>query len=251
MRPIIRGDIPTENAIPITFAHYGKALPHLVRRIGLYCSYCGKRIENSPAIEHICPKSVDPSLELDWNNFLLACKNCNSIKHVHPDNINESKKDYFWPDEDDTFNIFTYEYSGKINVKNSIPPEIKEKAKKTLELTGLNRYDRGDEIPLKRREAWGVATESLSDLKKCETEEMKRQIIRTAVSRGYWSVWMTVFRNENNILKSLIDLFPGTNTKYFSYIYQDNLLSKTENSEKLINLANRFQIPNEQSSFHE
>lgn len=222
MRPITRGDIPIENGIPIKFAHYGKALPHLVDRIGLYCSYCGKRIENSPAVEHICPKSVDPSLKLDWNNFLLACKNCNSIKRTHPDNINESKKDYFWPDENDTFNIFTYEDTGKIYVKNSIPSEIKEKANKTLELTGLNRFDRGDKILLKRREAWGVAKESLSDLNKCETEEMKRQIIRTAVSRGYWSVWMTVFKNEKSILKSLIYSFPGTNKEYFSYIFQDD-----------------------------
>lgn len=230
MRPLIRGKSPTENGTFIEFSHYSKALPYLVDRIGLYCSYCGKMIENSPEVEHICPKSVDPSLKLDWNNFLLACRNCNSVKSAHPDNVNDFKTDYFWPDEDDTYSIFIYECTGKICVKSSIKVEVKEKAIKTLELTGLNKIERKDKILLKRREVWGVAKESLVDLKKCETEEMRRQIIRTAVSRGYWSIWMTVFENESEILKELIYSFPGTNTEYFCHICHDNVMSRKQNS---------------------
>lgn len=220
MRPITRGDVPTRNGATVEFTHYSKALPHLVDRIGLYCSYCGKKIDNSPEVEHMCPKSVDPSLTLDWNNFLLACRNCNSIKGTHPDNVNDFETDYYWPDMDDTFNIFVYENTGKIRVKDSVSPEIKDKANKTLKLTGLNRpfQSRNDNILRKRKRAWSIAEDSLNDLNKCNTVEMKNQIIRTALSRGHWSIWMTVFKDENDILKRLIYSFPGTNTEFLFHI---------------------------------
>lgn len=223
MRPINRGNIPIRNGVTIEFTHYSKALPHLAERIGLYCSYCGKPIENVPEVEHICPKSVDSSLSLEWNNFLLACRNCNGIKSAHPDNVNDFITDYFWPDTDDTFNIFVYESTGRIKIKDSMLEEEKEKADKTLRLTGLNRpvQSRSDNILLKRRKAWKIAEDSLNDFIECKTENMKNQIIRTAVSKGYWSIWMTVFKDENEILKRLIYSFPGTNMELLCYISLD------------------------------
>jgi len=40
--------------------------------------------------------------------------------------------------------------------------------------------------------------------------DMKEQIIMTATSDGFFSVWMTVFSDEPQILLALIDKFPGT-----------------------------------------
>lgn len=40
---------------------------------------------------------------------------------------------------------------------------------------------------------------------------MKRQIIMTAVSDGFFSVWTNVFTEEPQILSALIENFPGTN----------------------------------------
>lgn len=41
--------------------------------------------------------------------------------------------------------------------------------------------------------------------------DMKRQIIMTAVSDGFFSVWTNVFTEEPQILSALIENFPGTN----------------------------------------
>ena len=43
---------------------------------------------------------------------------------------------------------------------------------------------------------------------------MKTQIMITAVAEGFFSVWMTVFADEPQILQALIESFPGTNGAY-------------------------------------
>ncbi len=40
------------------------------------CNYCEQNEAND--IEHIYPKSFFPSHTLDWNNYILACKQCNT-----------------------------------------------------------------------------------------------------------------------------------------------------------------------------
>lgn len=44
---------------------------------------------------------------------------------------------------------------------------------------------------------------------------MKTQIMITAVAEGFFSVWMTVFADEPQILQALIESFPGTNGAYY------------------------------------
>ena len=63
------------------------AAPQLQERLGDYCSYCERQIETHLAVEHIKPKSHDPGLRRAWNNFLLACTNCNSSKGGTPVNV--------------------------------------------------------------------------------------------------------------------------------------------------------------------
>ena len=48
------------------------------------------------------------------------------------------------------------------------------------------------------------------DYLKSKNEIMLRQIVRTAVSTGFFSVWMTVFRGEPEALNAFIEAFPGT-----------------------------------------
>jgi hypothetical protein len=61
-----------------------------------------------------------------------------------------------------------------------------------------------------RREAWDKAERSLKNLSKCNTDEMRDQIISHAVDKGFWSVWMTVFKNDPDMLQRFIDAFAGT-----------------------------------------
>ena len=83
-------------------------------------------------------------------------------------------------------------------------------------LTGLDRippiYDASasDRRWNNRREAWDIAVESLRDLTENDRPSMRRQIVRTALAQGFWSIWMTVFRDDLDMLQRFIEAFPGT-----------------------------------------
>lgn len=87
MRPVVRGAWPIDkDGNEIQFTEYQKARRELIKRLGEICSYCEMHLDSSLAIEHMRPKKPDGTNEgilerkLDWNNFLLACTNCNSTK---------------------------------------------------------------------------------------------------------------------------------------------------------------------------
>jgi hypothetical protein len=53
--------------------------------LGSYCSYCELPERSSAlAVEHVVPKAPYPIKFVDWNNFLLGCPNCNSVKLSKP-----------------------------------------------------------------------------------------------------------------------------------------------------------------------
>lgn len=64
---------------------YREAFNDLTSMLGRYCSYC-ELLENSSAlaVEHVVPKAPYPTKCVDWNNFLLSCPNCNSVKLSKP-----------------------------------------------------------------------------------------------------------------------------------------------------------------------
>lgn len=70
---------------------------------------------------------------------------------------------------------------------------------------------------IERNTAYYKAKESLDgwlhmkDAPDSYREDLKKQIIMTALGDGFYSVWMTVFANEPQILLALIDGFAGTN----------------------------------------
>src|SRR4051794_33999120 len=99
MRPVNKGDPPKDaSGNAVVFSEYKLARPHLIAVIGEYCSYCGMKLVSGLAVEHVLPKSKHPTLENSWENFLLACPNCNSTKGDEDINI----EDYHWPDKHNT-----------------------------------------------------------------------------------------------------------------------------------------------------
>jgi hypothetical protein len=66
-----------------------------------------------------------------------------------------------------------------------------------------------------RIDAWGIAEESKADLIANDTPQMRRQIVRTALAQGHWSIWMTVFRDDSDLLSRFIEAFPGTCSSCF------------------------------------
>lgn len=72
-------------------AVYAKARRDLITNIGQYCSYCEMPLGASLAVEHMLPKKWFPLFSVGWNNFLLACPICNSIKSDNP-NLDDGVK---------------------------------------------------------------------------------------------------------------------------------------------------------------
>ncbi|WP_239500232.1 hypothetical protein [Bacillus pseudomycoides] len=44
---------------------------------------------------------------------------------------------------------------------------------------------------------------------------MREQIVDTAVAAGFFSVWMSVFQHDEDMLQRLLQAFPGTSVSCF------------------------------------
>jgi hypothetical protein len=215
MHPVIRGSIPQIRGKPQVFTLYRQARDPLIARIGDYCSYCEMPCNEGPDVEHVRPKSGkagNPQLELVWENFLLGCCYCNSIKGHKAVSLSE----YYWPDRDNTFKPFRYDRDRVPQLVPGMTRKDKLRAQRTLMLTGLDREpghpslsDR-DTRWIKRREAWGKALVARERLARVPSSEMRDQIVDTATSTGFFSVWMTVFEGEIDLRKLFLKAFPGT-----------------------------------------
>jgi len=210
MRPVEKGESSQE------FKKYQQARQPLEDALGRYCSYCERFLTDTIAVEHIEAKSINPELECEWDNFLLACANCNSTKG----NKDVTLTKYYWPDVDNTMRAFQYLDDGRIIPHPQLSPTQQIIAKNTLELTGLHRCpapDASDKRWVHRKEIWRVANRAYKNLQNCNTSEMREQIVDTAESRGYFSVWMTVFQNDINMQQRFINAFTGTSHACFDF----------------------------------
>jgi hypothetical protein len=111
---------------------YGGARADMVAMIGDYCSFCELPLAGHLlAIEHVAPKSIYPTYTVWWWNFLLACRDCNSIKGNRPARATAIawagggapteaqlfaaiQANYYWPDVDQsTYRVIerTYWYN--------------------------------------------------------------------------------------------------------------------------------------------
>ncbi len=227
MRPVCRGSVPLlQDGTAKSYKRYQDACPDLVERLGEYCSYCERPILQGAglAVEHIYAKNHFPQLECDWENFLLACITCNSVKREQDASWNH--RDYLWPHEDNTARAFRYLSEGRVEVDSSqLSPDVATLADQTLELTGLARYQGpasknkptpGDYRWHHRREAWGTAQRALENLGLNNSPEMREQIVATAIAKGFWSVWMTVFAQDEDMRCRLLHAFVGTAVDCFA-----------------------------------
>jgi uncharacterized protein (TIGR02646 family) len=216
MRPVKRGPSPQTG----DFEAYRDALPFLGSRLGCYCSYCERRVATQLAVEHLQPKDGPhgrPELEGRWENYLLACVNCNSTKLCKRVDF----RDLLFPDRDNTFAALTYQADGKIEPAPGLSDSVRSMARATLALTGLDkrisdaRDENGRLIAIdrvaQRMEAWLVAEEARIDVNAAPgNDAVRRGAIRTAQGYGFFSIWMTVFANDPDMRNRLIDAFDGT-----------------------------------------
>ena len=203
MRSVDRGEWPTgDDGGRIPFPEYGHAKLPLVGRIGEYCSYCERR--GDLHVEHVVPKKKAPGLETEWSNLLLGCVNCNSRKL----NKNDSRAGYLWPDTDDTFGAFVYRSGGRVSVDDGLCGDERRKAQALFELVGLGEIGtRTDRRRDKRRQAWDQAIEA-RDL--INDDNSRVLAVNLALGTGFFSVWMAVFHDDEDMCRRLAEAFPGT-----------------------------------------
>ena len=223
MRPVIRGDCPTaDDGAPIVFSAYPKARAKLIERLGECCSYCEVHLDTSLAVEHVQPKKPpgavvnDITRELNWDNFLLACTNCNSNK----DNKDVVLNDHLWPDRDNTFLGIDYRPGGLVE---AAPGVYNARALKTIKLVGLDKVptvrdqenEASDRRWNNRREAWDIAQMSKLNLAQLDYPIMRDQIVLQI--QGFWSVWVTVFKDDPDMIERILDCIPGTAKHCFDH----------------------------------
>lgn len=203
-----------EHTIQEDYMDYGDAKFPLSSNIGQYCAYCeGFEKIHSLEVEHTAAKSKGGSLTA-WNNFLLCCKICNTIKGAEV--VND---EYHWPHLNNTFFSFIYDDTGRIKVNDNIPPLSKVRAQNLLNLTGLQRYPGMDNPSEKdfrwrhRYEAWNKASryKELFSNGSITVDD----IISYAKDVGHWSIWFTVFKGVDSVRSRLISDFSGTCTTCF------------------------------------
>lgn len=212
MRPVERGSSP----IAGDYQEHRDAFGALTNRLGgLYCSYCERRIPTNLAVEHIQPKDANryPHLAGRWDNFLLACVNCNSTKKEKDVTL----ADEALPDRDNTFAAYHYRADGTIHPATTLSSSQRLLAERTLSLVGLDKdvsavYDENDQLVVADRKAQRlevrlIARRALSRLQVQRIPEMVDQIVDTALGLGHFSTWMDVFADEPVVRKELIDKF--------------------------------------------
>lgn len=181
MRPVNRGSVPKRpDGSPYYYENYGALRLNLIVRLGEYCSYCEVPLGVDLAVEHMVAKSLSLK-EVDWDNLLLACTNCNSRKG---DKVNDANfNNYYWPSIRatsaplNTFDMLQYRKENRTlqsliadgllssqdrakNVQGSydmvwvfVHPsyagnaQVASKIKQTIILTGLNSYMPADDNP--------------------------------------------------------------------------------------------------------
>jgi hypothetical protein len=198
---------------PLVYAEYGDAKYDLVQRLGPFCTYCERRLATHIAVEHIEARYLGGAV-IDWNNFLLACTNCNSSKGIKP-----LPNPCFLPDRFNTAYAFEYGPGAMIaaNVALASPQETTA-ANDTLDLFGLRSL-----MPMAPRqpdrrwddyiERWGNAEISLQRWQSKPTSELREQIAETAQACGAFSIYMTVFKKEPAVRQEILDRFQKYNTR--------------------------------------
>lgn len=215
MRPVNRGNIPKQEdgVTDKVYTSYKQAKDDLRNILGSFCSYCEMNIDNQPDIEHVSPKSKNTELENEWDNFLLACKSCNTIKN----NNNENRGGYVFPDTHNTSFLYEYSIDG-VSVKDDLPDDIKSLATATFNLVQLDRKldtsDRLDDRKVARNNSWEKAQEAFKDfIELSDNDAMIRQTARSC--NGFFSMWIQIFKDYPKVKKAILENINGTEMRCY------------------------------------
>ncbi|MEA2018030.1 MAG: hypothetical protein U9N59_06245 [Campylobacterota bacterium] len=143
-------------------------------------------------------------LKLEWNNFLLACKTCNTIKN------DKDIDECIFPDTDNT--AYAYKYTQtKVTTNPNMTKEEQILSQNSLDLIDINRQkntkNRDDDRVIRSQE-WNKAILSLQRYLKRPDKLMAEQI---GVSPdGFISSWLEIFKDYPEVKEEIIKNTKGT-----------------------------------------
>lgn len=219
MRPVLRSNKFDAAGNPIEYNPWGAAKPDLIDEIGDFCSYCGKHLTRSVlAIEHIQDKNTHPHLKYHWNNFLLACVNCNSVKGTK----DTALLNPFLPHTDNLLCFIEVSNRSLLQVKTGVTGTNLVRTRAFIDLIGLDRrpghpnYSNKDDRWEYRLTAYNKATRQLQKYTSTPVTTDIENIRELAITSGFFSVWFTVFDAHDSVKAALIAAFKGTKLARFN-----------------------------------
>lgn len=231
MRPIFRGETPLDGVgNNKVVADYKDWRQDLIDRIGNYCSYCNMVLNDSPQVEHVTAKDLDPTKRLHWDNMVLGCGPCNRAKSNKPC----PTFTHFLPDFHNTHLAFDYviiDHPKRKNKKACIPipkPGLAQpqKALNTIDLCNLDALTsnpRATDLRWKYRfdacvaaQKWRQSWDNTFGNAPIELQQEFIELLKTAVlPTGFFSIWFEAFKDVTLVKQALIDWFPNTHLGSF------------------------------------
>ncbi len=234
MRPITKPACPTVGVVPknVTDFHYWKA--DLETAIGMFCTYCGMRLNNSPQVEHVVPQNPmvgNPTGNpLAWDNVVFSCAPCNGAGGKGNKDYNE--KDHYMPEKHNTLLPFRYPLSSTnghvtVEIANGLSAHQQAKARATIAVFNFqNIDDRENKVDYRSSERWQAKQSvdasfqvfSLIKISDPTNLNIAADMVATiAVGIGFFQLWIDTFINEPDVLKKLIhqNFHPGTHQQSF------------------------------------
>jgi uncharacterized protein (TIGR02646 family) len=215
MRPIEKWAVGTQG-VQAEYNPYNGAKQKLSENLGDYCCYCDRPLHLiALEVEHVGPKSLPKyaAMEHSWDNFLLACKNCNLAK---------ANKDLLgailFPHAHNTFYALSISPGGKVIPRKGLPATENALAENTIQELGLNRnhgdlrHTPADDRIKYRRATLVLANDYLQKFVAGTTDV--DTIVNLARGYGFWLVWMEVFANHQDVQQKLVSTFQGTHPKW-------------------------------------
>jgi hypothetical protein len=236
MRPIVKSVKNNADGTPSEYNPWGDAKPELVEELGSFCSFCEKYNSRSALhVEHVYGKKcVDAAdnyiydhLKYRWDNFLLACVNCNSVKN----NKDIALTNPALPHINNLIHFIESTIGGVIVVKNGLLQAELNQTNNFISLVGLDRLpghpqhsdkdDRWDE----RLKVYDIAQRQLRKYEQIPRKTDLDTIVDLARTNGCFSIWYYTFKKYDEVLNVLINgmiidgehikPFPGTHNQSF------------------------------------
>lgn len=216
MRPIVKSKKSDSKGNSIEYKPWGKSKIDLIKEIGSFCSFCEKKVNRSSLhIEHLYGRNVKDSdgnliyahLKYQWDNFLLACCNCNSVKG----NKDISISNPFLPHLNNLVHFIEIGSGGIMKIKNAVAGEKLKRTLSFIELVGLDRepshprFSSGDDRWESRLEAWDLAERQFIKYIANPKQTDLEIIITLAREKGFFSVWYYKFFDQKEVIDALIN----------------------------------------------